>query len=84
MRTFGGLWMMWRVHMMSRLVWTLPMLMSVVACGTNGPGAPSPGVGHQYCLIAKPIWFYPTDRMAQATEDAILRHNETWERLCAK
>lgn len=52
------------------------ILLSVSACGTNGP-ALKPG-----CEWARPIWLSPADVLTPGTEDQIIAHNETWERVC--
>lgn len=54
----------------------LPVLMILSACGTSGP-VPDAG-----CLIFGPIYFHPDDRLTERTTRAIIRHNETWERVC--
>lgn len=53
------------------------MLLSASACGTNGSVS-------DYCLVAKPIYFAPADRLTDRTERAIIVHNEQWQALCAK
>lgn len=50
-------------------------LTSLSACATSGPA-------DSYCMVAKPIYFAPADRMSERTERAIITHNETWQRLC--
>jgi len=62
---------------MSRTALTALVLMSVTACAQNGPA-------DSYCLVAKPIYFAPADRMSERTEKAIIVHNETWESLCGR
>jgi len=51
------------------------MLMSVSGCATSGPA-------DSFCLVAKPIYFSPSDRMAERTERAIITHNEKGASLC--
>lgn len=51
------------------------MLLSVSACATSGPA-------DSFCLVAKPIYFAPSDRMAERTERAIIAHNEKGASLC--
>lgn len=42
------------------------------------------GSGHvdSFCMVAKPIYFAPADRMSERTERAIIAHNEKWASLC--
>ena len=55
---------------MSRTALTALALLSVSACATSGQGTDS------FCLVAKPIYFSPADRMSERTERAIIAHNE--------
>lgn len=50
-------------------------LTSLAGCATSGPA-------DSFCLVAKPIYFAPSDRMAERTERAIIRHNEVGAALC--
>ena len=51
------------------------MMLSLSACTTNGPGV-------DYCTVAKPIYFSREDKVSRRTDEAIITHNETYERLC--
>lgn len=48
------------------------------ACATSGP-AVRPG-----CEWTKTIWLDPADKLTRRTEDAILEHNETREKVCGR
>lgn len=50
-------------------------LTSLAGCAGNGSA-------DSFCLVAKPIYFAPSDQMAERTERAIIAHNEKGERLC--
>ena len=50
-------------------------LTSLAACGTSGPA-------DSFCLVAKPIYFAPSDRMSERTERAIIAHNEKGRAIC--
>lgn len=63
---------------MSKPVLMALILLSLSACATSGPGPDN------YCLIAKPIYFAPADKLSDRTERAIITHNETWQKLCGK
>jgi len=52
----------------------LPVLLSASACGTSGPVNPD-------CNF-RPIYFDPADRLTDATEKAIIAHNEKGAALC--
>lgn len=62
--------------MKSSVALMLLVMASLPGCVASGRG-PS-----EYCLIAKPIYFDPADRMTQRTERAIIAHNETGGALC--
>lgn len=51
------------------------MLTSLAACAQSGPV-------DSYCMIAKPIYFAPGDRLSERTERSIIAHNEKWATLC--
>jgi hypothetical protein len=50
-------------------------LASLSACAANGSA-------DSFCLVAKPIYFMPDERMSDRTERAIIRHNEVGASLC--
>jgi predicted small lipoprotein YifL len=54
------------------------ILLSLIGCATSGPGPDG------YCLVARPIYFAPADKLTERTERAIITHNETWQQLCGK
>jgi len=51
------------------------ILLSLSGCGGSGPV-------DSFCMVAKPIYFAPADRMSERTERAIIAHNEKWAALC--
>jgi hypothetical protein len=52
-------------------------MLSASGCATSGPASPD-----TFCIVARPIWFDPSDRMSERTERAIITHNEKGARLC--
>lgn len=50
-------------------------LTSLAACAQSGNA-------DTFCLVAKPIYFAPGDRMSDRTERAIIAHNEKGSSLC--
>lgn len=62
---------------MSRTALTALTLLSLSGCAANGSA-------DSFCLVAKPIYFSPSDRMAERTERAIITHNEKYEALCSR
>jgi hypothetical protein len=54
------------------------MMLSVSSCARSGPAK-----GLDYCALAKPIWFVDEDKVTQETENAIIAHNEQWEKHCS-
>lgn len=52
-----------------------PLIVSVTACAKNGSVI-------SYCDVAKPIYFSGEDKVSRRTENAIIAHDETWEKLC--
>jgi len=52
------------------------MLLSLSGCAGSGP------VPDSFCLVAKPIYFSPDDRLTERTERAIIRLNEIGASLC--
>ena len=50
-------------------------LTNLAGCATSGPA-------DSFCLVAKPIYFAPADRMSERTERAIIVHNEKGASLC--
>ena len=65
---------MCRLVMRSSVI--LLSLVLLTGCVTRG------GTVTDYCLVAKPIMISGGDMMTDETAAEILRHNETWERLC--
>ncbi len=61
--------------MRSSVALMLLAMMSLQGCATSGRVS-------EFCVLSKPIYFDPADRMTQATEKAIITHNETWEMAC--
>ncbi len=51
------------------------MMLTGCACAKSGQGA-------SYCAVAQPIWLSDADVLTVGTEEAVLMHNETWEKLC--
>lgn len=62
---------------MSNARWTLLLLMLLVT-GCGGGSATS----GSFCTIASPIYVSSRDVLTDGTVVEILKHNETWERLC--
>ena len=52
------------------------ILLSLSGCAGSGNAPDS------FCLVARPIYFSPADRMSDRTERAIIVHNEQWQSLC--
>lgn len=52
-------------------------LTSLAGCATSGPA-------DSFCLVAKPIYFAPSDQMSERTERAVIAHNEKYESLCMR
>lgn len=61
---------------MSRIALTLLALMSLSGCAGSGP------VPDSFCLVAKPIYFSPADKLSERTERAIITHNEKGASIC--
>ena len=56
--------------------WLLPgLLLAVSACSSVGPAT-------NECVWVKPIYVSKADVLTEGTVEQILRHNETWERVC--
>lgn len=51
------------------------MLLNLSGCAANGSA-------DSFCLVAKPIYFAPADRMSERTERAIIVHNEKGASIC--
>lgn len=51
--------------------------MLLTGCATNGPVT-------SYCTIAQPIYVSEGDTFTPETARDILRHNETWSKLCQR
>ena len=62
---------------MSKIVLSGLAALSLTACTTSGPASPD-----TFCLIAKPIYFGPSDRLSERTTRAIVSHNEKGAALC--
>lgn len=59
-------------------------LISVVCAVAIISGCATSGPADSFCLVAKPIYFMPNDRMSERTERAIIAHNEKYEALCGR
>jgi len=53
------------------------ILLSLIGCAGSG------SVPDSFCLVAKPIYFSPADKLSERTERAIIRHNEVGAALCS-
>jgi hypothetical protein len=50
------------------------LVMSLSGCARSGLG--------KGCEWVEPIYFAPEDILTRQTEDAIIEHNEAYERIC--
>jgi len=66
--------------MKSTVAWMLLAILNSTACAPSGPAVEVRP--DSFCLIAKPIYFDPADRMTRQTERAIIAHNEKGAGLC--
>lgn len=59
------------------------VLLLLTSCTSRGPAIESaPVVIDAGCLWSKPIYVSRTDLLSEGTAEAILIHNETWQRRC--
>lgn len=52
------------------------ILLSLSGCAASGSV-------DSFCLVAKPIYFSPADKLSERTERAIIVHNEKGASLCS-